>query len=52
MVDKAMTKIRSVDTSAWTDEERANFQISLGSLKTEIDNYLIAPPSQPSRNLA
>jgi ParB family chromosome partitioning protein len=40
MMDKAMTKIRSVDTSAWTDEERANFQTSLNSLKTEIGNYL------------
>jgi hypothetical protein len=52
MMDKAMTKIRSVDTSVWTDEDRANLRISLTSLKTEIENYLAAPPPQPSKNLA
>jgi len=36
----AMTKIRIIDMSAWTDEDRANFRISLTSLKTGIDNYL------------
>jgi ParB family chromosome partitioning protein len=49
MMDKTMTKIRSVDASAWTDEDKTNFQTSLTSLKTEIDNYLAAPPS---KNLA
>jgi ParB family chromosome partitioning protein len=44
MMDKAMTKIRSIDTSAWTDDDKTNFQTSLTSLKTEIDNYLAAPP--------
>lgn len=44
MMDKAMTKIRSIDTSAWTDDNKTNFQTSLTSLKTEIDNYLAAPP--------
>ena len=52
MLDKAMTKIRSVDASAWTDDDKTNFQTALTSLKTEIDNYLAAPPSQPSKNLA
>jgi hypothetical protein len=50
MIDKTMTKIRSVDTSALTDEEKTNFQTALTSLKTGIDNYQAAPPSQPSRN--
>jgi hypothetical protein len=36
----AMTKIRIIDMSAWTDEDRANFRISLTSLKTGIDKYL------------
>jgi ParB family chromosome partitioning protein len=44
MMDKAMTKIRSIDTSAWADDDKTNFQTSLTSLKTEIDNYLSAPP--------
>lgn len=54
MMDKAMTKILSIDTSAWTDDDRTNFQTSLTSLKTEIDNYLSAPPpaAQTSKKLA
>jgi len=52
MMDKAMTKIRSIDTSAWTEDDKTNFQAALTSLKTEIDNYLAAPPSQPSKKLA
>ena len=52
MMDKAMTKIRSIDTSAWTDEDKTNFRTALTSLKTGIDNYLAAPPSQPSKKLA
>ena len=40
MVDKAMTRIQSIDTSAWTDEEKANFQTSLANLKIEINNHL------------
>jgi len=38
MMDKAMTKIQSIDMSAWTDDDKTNFQTSLTSLKTEIDN--------------
>jgi ParB family chromosome partitioning protein len=40
MMDKSMTKIRTIDMSAWTDDDRENFRISVTSLKTEIDNYL------------
>ena len=52
MMDKTMTKIRTVDRSAWTDEDKTNFRTALASLKTGIDRYLAAPPSQPSKNLA
>ena len=54
MIDKAVTKILSIDTSAWTDDDKTNFQTSLTSLKTEIDNYLNAPPpvAPASKNLA
>jgi hypothetical protein len=31
---------RSIDPSAWSDEDKINFQESLDILKTEIDNYL------------
>jgi hypothetical protein len=40
MMDKSMTKIRTIDMSAWTDDDRENFRISITGLKTEIDNYL------------
>jgi ParB family chromosome partitioning protein len=40
MMDKSMTKIRTIDMSSWTDDDRENFRISVTSLKTEIDNYL------------
>ena len=54
MMDKAITKIRSIDTSAWTDDDKENFRISISSLKTEMDNYLNAPPpaAPASKNLA
>jgi len=54
MMDKVMTKIRSIDTSAWTNDDKTNFRTSLTSLKTEIDNYLSAPPmdAPPSKKLA
>ena len=40
MMDKSMLKIRTIDMSAWTDNDKENFRISITSLKTEIDNYL------------
>ena len=40
MMDKSMTKIQTIDMSAWTDHDRENFRISITSLKTAIDNYL------------
>ena len=32
-----------IDTSAWTDDNKAGFQTSMTSLKMEIDNYLNPP---------
>ena len=43
MMDKALVRIRTIDMSAWTDDNKTNFQTSLTSLKTEIDNYLNTP---------
>jgi ParB family chromosome partitioning protein len=41
MMDKTMTKLQTIDTSAWTDEERANFQTSLANLKIAIRNHQV-----------
>ena len=49
MMDKAMTKIRSINTSAWTNDNKTNFRTSLSSLKTEIDNYLAALAVAPAK---
>ena len=40
IMDKALTKIRSIDMSAWTDDDKTSFQASLTSIKAEIENYL------------
>ena len=45
MMDKAAARVRSIDPSAWSDEDKINFQESLDILKTEIDNYLNPPPT-------
>jgi len=52
LIDKATTRIQSINTSAWTDDNKASFQTSLTGLKAEIDNYLTASPAVASRNLA
>ncbi|MCX5829856.1 MAG: ParB/RepB/Spo0J family partition protein [Deltaproteobacteria bacterium] len=52
MMDKAMTKIQSIDTSAWTEDDKTNFLASLASLKTEIENYLTAHPQAPAASVA
>jgi ParB family chromosome partitioning protein len=39
MIDRAAARVRSIDTMAWTTDNKTNFQTSLTSLKTEIDNY-------------
>ncbi len=45
MMDKSITKIKTIDTSAWTAEQKASFQVSLVNMKTEIESYLstVAP---------
>ena len=40
LLNKATTKIQTLDASAWTDDDKANVLTSMTSLKTEIDNYL------------
>ena len=52
VIDKTMTRIRMVDTTDWSDEEKANLLTSLNSLKEQIDAALAAPPSQPKIQLA
>jgi hypothetical protein len=42
-MDKAMTKIRTIDMSSWANDDKTNFRTSLTSLKTAIDNYLNTP---------
>jgi hypothetical protein len=48
LMGRAMTKIRKIDTSAWTEEDNTAFRDSLASLKAEIDHYL-NPPSNPEQ---
>jgi len=43
-----MTKIQSLDTSAWTENDKNNFKMSLTGLKTEIDNRLAAMSAPPT----
>jgi ParB family transcriptional regulator, chromosome partitioning protein len=51
-MEKAIVKIRSIDTSAWTEDDKTGFQTALTSLKTEIDNYLNAalPPATKKKS--
>ena len=44
---KITQKIGSIDTTAWSDDERESFRVSLVDLKNQIDSYL-----NPSPNLA
>ncbi|MFA6413160.1 MAG: ParB/RepB/Spo0J family partition protein [Syntrophales bacterium] len=43
-VNKTTTKLQSLDTSAWTEENKTGFRTALTGLKTEVDNYLAAQP--------
>jgi hypothetical protein len=45
-----MTKIQSLDPSAWTNDDKNNFRTALTSLKTEIDNYLAAQPAPTKKS--
>jgi hypothetical protein len=46
-IGKIKIKIKSLDSSAWTDEERESFRVALDDLRSEIDNF-----SAPSSALA
>ena len=46
-IGKIKIKIQSLDSSAWTDEERESFRVALDDLRSEIDNF-----SAPSSALA
>jgi ParB family chromosome partitioning protein len=46
-IGKTRMKIRSIDSSAWTDEARENLRVSLDDLKGEIDNFS-TPASAPA----
>jgi len=48
MMDKAMTKIQSVDTSAWTEDDKTNFKTALTGLRTEIDNRMAVQAALPT----
>lgn len=40
LLEKAVSKIQAMDTTAWTEENKNYLHATLTSLKTEIDNYL------------
>jgi hypothetical protein len=40
MMDKTKAKIQSIDTAAWTEEDKISYQTILTSLKTAIDACL------------
>ncbi|MGD9975554.1 MAG: hypothetical protein AB7S77_21065 [Desulfatirhabdiaceae bacterium] len=44
-MNRALANIQSIDTSAWTDDDKSDFLSTLRNLKTAIDNYLAAQPS-------
>ena len=50
IAQKTVTKIDTVDTTAWTDEERENFRVILAELRDKIDIFL--SPRAPSTALA
>lgn len=45
MMGKSIAKIKTIDTSTWTDEQKTIFQDSLVNMKAEIESYLstVAP---------
>jgi len=40
IAQKTVTKIGNIDTSAWTDEERESFRVTLVELRDKIDSFL------------
>ena len=50
IAQKTVTKIDTIDRTAWTDEERENFRVTLVELRDKIDIFL--SPRAPSSALA
>ncbi len=42
MIEKTLTKVQSIDTSAWTEEDQISYQTALTNLKTGIEAYLFS----------
>ena len=52
MVVKTQTKIKAIDMSTWTDNDKANFKTALASLKTEIDARMtLLSPKKTAKKL-
>ena len=51
MVVKTETKIKAIDMTAWTDNDKANFKTALTSLKTQIDASLATLPKKTTKKL-
>ena len=50
IAQKTVTKIGVIDTTAWTDEERESFRVTLVELRDKIDSFL--SPGSPNTALA
>ena len=50
IAQKTVTKIDTIDRTAWTDEERENFRVTLVELRDKIDIFV--SPRAPSTELA
>jgi len=50
IAQKTLTKIDTIDTTAWTDEERENFRVTLVEMRDKIDIFL--SPRAPSTALS
>jgi hypothetical protein len=42
---KTVMKIGNIDTTAWTDEERESFRVTLVELRDKIDSFLSPGPA-------
>ena len=45
IAQKTVTKIDNIDTTAWTDEERESFRVTLVELRDKIDSFLSPGPA-------
>ncbi len=50
IAQNTVTKIDTIDTTTWTDEERENFRVTLVELRDRIDIFL--SPRAPSTALS